>query len=137
MINLPTLWKEECMTKKILIAEDKPDSLRLFRDILNGIGYLDLIEIDNGQAVFDQARQHKPDFIIMDIQLPGISGIDAIQQIKQDENLKNIPILATSAFCMEHDLKLIKNSGCDDFIAKPFNVADFIQVIKKWLEQDC
>jgi two-component system cell cycle response regulator DivK len=81
----------------------------------------------------DMARKHMPDLIIMDIQLPEISGLDVTEMLKKDDELKGIPVIAVTAFAMKGDEEKIRQRGCEDYIAKPISVTEFINVIKKHL----
>ena len=116
----------------ILIVEDKEPSMRLFRDILGAQGY-EIIEIRDGRLAHGRAVEFEPDLIIMDIQLPGISGLDAIQQIKQDHTTKDIPILAVSAFAMEEEVEKIKEYGADYYISKPVRIKVLTEIVTKVL----
>lgn len=87
-----------------------------------------------GKKAFDLAMEHKPDLIIMDIQLPEISGLDITKRLKEDDELKSIPVVAVTAFAMKGDEQKIRDGGCEDYISKPISVAQFITVVKKHLD---
>lgn len=118
--------------KTVLIVEDNELNMKLFHDLLeaHGIGTL---ETRNGKDVMDIARAHKPDLILMDIQLPEISGLDVTKMMKADNDLKSIPIIAVTAFAMKGDEEKIRESGCEDYISKPISVVDFITIVQKYL----
>lgn len=118
--------------KKILIVEDNDLNLKLFNDLLEATGY-EPIETKNGQEAVSLAEKERPDLIIMDIQLPNISGIDLIKEIKSNKELKNIPIIAVTAFAMQDDEEKILEAGCEGYLAKPISISSFLETIKKFL----
>ncbi len=120
------------MTKKILIVEDNELNMKLFNDLLQAHGY-GTVQTNGGRDVMDLARQHKPDLILMDIQLPGISGLEVTRMLKADDELKHIPVLAITAFAMKGDEEKIREGGCDDYIAKPISVPNFLETVNKHL----
>lgn len=120
------------MTKKVLIVEDNELNMKLFHDLLEAHG-IDTAQTSNGHEVLDLARAEKPDLILMDIQLPEISGLDITKNLKNDDELKSIPVIAVTAFAMKGDEEKIRQGGCEDYISKPISVNDFIDVIKKYL----
>ena len=120
------------MAKTVLIVEDNELNMKLFHDLLEAHGY-DTLETNNGNAVLDMARQNKPDLILMDIQLPEVSGLDVTKWLKDDEELKHIPVIAVTAFAMKGDEQKIREGGCEDYISKPISVTNFIEVIQKYL----
>ncbi len=120
------------MTKTVLIVEDNELNMKLFHDLLEAHGYATL-ETKNGNEVLDLARREKPDLILMDIQLPEVSGLDVTKWLKEDEELKHIPVIAVTAFAMKGDEQKIREGGCEDYISKPISVTGFIEVIEKYL----
>ncbi len=120
------------MTKTVLIVEDNELNMKLFHDLLEAHGY-QTIETKNGNEVLDLARREKPDLILMDIQLPEVSGLDVTRWLKADEELKKIPVIAVTAFAMKGDEQKIREGGCEDYISKPISVTHFIDVINKHL----
>jgi two-component system cell cycle response regulator DivK len=118
--------------KLVLIVEDNELNLKLFRDLLEAHGYATLHTHD-GFQVLDLARTHHPDLILMDIQLPEVSGIEITGWLKADESLKNIPVIAVTAFAMRGDEEKIRAGGCDDYLSKPIAVHQFISTVKKYL----
>jgi two-component system, cell cycle response regulator DivK len=120
------------MTKTILIVEDNELNMKLFHDLLEAHGF-DTLETRNGNEVLELARQNKPDLILMDIQLPEVSGLDVTRWLKDDEELKHIPVIAVTAFAMKGDEQKIREGGCEDYISKPISVSSFIEVIEKYL----
>lgn len=122
------------MAKTVLIVEDNMLNMKLFRDLLEAHG-LETLETSDGTAVPDLARKHKPDLILMDIQLPEISGLDVTRMLKKDDELKHIPVVAITAFAMKGDEQKIREGGCEDYISKPISVTHFLDVIDQYLEK--
>lgn len=120
------------MKKKILIVEDNELNMKLFDDLLGAHGY-DTIKTRDGLKVLDIARAEKPDLIIMDIQLPEISGLEVTQMLKADAELKPIPVVAVTAFAMKGDEEKIRQGGCEDYISKPISIVEFIKTVKKYV----
>lgn len=120
------------MTKTILIVEDNELNMRLFSELLQARGYDTLKSVDGSDAI-DLARDNNPDLIIMDIQLPHRSGLEITKDLKADEDLKHIPVVAVTAFAMKGDESKILEAGCDDYIAKPINVPVFLETVSKHL----
>lgn len=121
------------MAKKVLIVEDNDLNMKLFQDLLEVHG-IDTVETNNGDNVLELARTEKPDLILMDIQLPEISGLDITKMLKADDELKSIPVIAVTAFAMKGDEEKIREGGCEDYISKPIAVTGFLETIKKHLE---
>jgi len=120
------------MSKTVLIVEDNELNMKLFQDLLEAHDFK-TVQTKNGHDVVDMAREHRPDLILMDIQLPEISGLDVTKMLKADEDLKSIPVIAVTAFAMKGDEQKIREGGCEDYISKPISVTDFLDVIKKYL----
>jgi two-component system cell cycle response regulator DivK len=120
------------MTKKILIVEDNDLNLKLFNDLLEAHGYK-TEEIKDGLDAVAVVKRHKPDLIIMDIQLPEISGLDVTRKIKADKEICDIPIIAVTAFAMKDDEEKILRAGCQAYISKPISIAGFLDTIRKFL----
>ncbi len=120
------------MAKTILIVEDNELNMKLFRDLLEAHGYKTL-QTRNGIDAIALARKHRPDLIVMDIQLPEVSGLDVTKWLKEDDTLRNIPIVAVTAFAMKGDEERIREGGCEAYISKPISVALFIETINQFL----
>ena len=118
------------MPKTILIVEDDEMSMKLENDLLQAHGYDTLQSVDGKDAI-QLAREHHPDLIIMDIQLPGVSGMEYTKMLKADDQLKDIPVLAVTAFAMKGDEEKIRAAGCDDYIAKPISDPHFLETVDK------
>lgn len=121
------------MTKKVLIVEDNELNMKLFHDLLEAHG-IDTVQTRDGRLALDIAREHSPDLIIMDIQLPEISGLDVTKMLKADDDLKDIPVVAVTAFAMKGDEQKIREGGCQDYISKPISVARFMEVVRRHLD---
>ena len=119
------------MDKLILIVEDDTKNLTLFRDLLQRFGYT-TIEATNGREGVKLARVNKPDLILMDIQLPVMDGIEATKILKSDPETKNIPILALTSYAMKGDREKILQAGCDDYLAKPVDVQEFLAKVARY-----
>ncbi len=117
------------LPKTVLIVEDNELNMKLFQDLLEAHGYATLLTKDGRQAL-QMARDHRPDLIIMDIQLPEVSGLEVTSWIKNDEDIKHIPIIAVTAFAMKGDEEKMREGGCEAYIAKPISVTQFIETVK-------
>ena len=120
------------MGKKILIVEDNDLNLKLFKDLLEAHGY-ETFEIRDGLDAVAVVKRHQPDLILMDIQLPEISGLDITKKIKADKDIAHIPIIAVTAFAMKDDEEKILRAGCQSYISKPISIANFLDTIRKFL----
>ena len=118
------------MAKTILIVEDDDLSMKLETDLLQANGYDTLHSVD-GKDTLQLAREHHLDLIIMDIQLPEISGMELTKMLKADDQLKGIPVLAVTAFAMKGDEEKILKAGCDGYMAKPISVTHFLETVEK------
>ena len=121
------------MSKTILIVEDNELNMKLLNDLLQAHGYSTL-QTMNGRDVIKIAREHNPDLILMDIQLPEISGLEVTKMLKADDDLKSIPVIAVTAFAMKGDEEKIREGGCEGYIAKPISVPTFLDTISKFLD---
>ncbi len=120
------------MPKAILIVEDNELNMKLFQDLLVANGYRTL-QTKDGYEALEIVREQRPDLVLVDIQLPEISGLAITKQIKEDEALKSIPVIAVTAFAMKGDEEKIREGGCEAYIAKPISVPHFLETIKKVL----
>jgi two-component system, cell cycle response regulator DivK len=121
------------MQKKVLVVEDNELNMKLFNDLLEAHGYK-VIQTRDGLSALDIARQHMPDLILMDIQLPEVSGIEVTKWLKEDETLRSIPVIAVTAFAMKGDEQKIREGGCEAYISKPISVMSFLQTIDRFLK---
>lgn len=120
------------LTKTVLIVEDNELNMKLFHDLLDAHGY-GVLQAVNGQEAMELARAHKPDLILMDIQLPEVSGLEVTKWLKADADLADIPIIAVTAFAMKGDEERIRAGGCEDYVAKPISVVSFVDKVKRYL----
>ncbi len=120
------------MAKTVLIVEDNELNMKLFRDVLDAHGYQTLATRDGMDAI-TLARDHRPDLILMDIQLPGVSGLEVTQMMKNDDELKDIPVIAVTAFAMKGDDDRILEGGCAAYLAKPIRIDELIDTIGQFL----
>ena len=120
------------MAKKILIVEDNDLNLKLFNDLLQAHGY-ETVEIRDGLDAVAVVKRHRPDLILMDIQLPEISGLDVTKKLKADKEICDIPVIAVTAFAMKDDEEKILRAGCQAYISKPISIVSFLDTIRKFL----
>ena len=120
------------LRKKVLIVEDNDLNMKLFNDLLVAHGY-GTLQSKDGMEALRLARQHHPDLILMDIQLPEVSGLQVTQWIKEDNNLRTIAIIAVTAFAMKGDEEKIRDGGCEAYIAKPISIASFLRTVERFL----
>jgi two-component system cell cycle response regulator DivK len=118
--------------KTVLVVEDNDLNMKLFHDLLEAHGY-QILQTKNGRDALRLAREHHPDLILMDIQLPEISGLEVTKLIKSDASLCQIPVVAVTAFAMKGDEEKIREGGCEAYIAKPISVAHFIATVERFL----
>jgi two-component system cell cycle response regulator DivK len=122
----------EPMPKTVLIVEDNELNMKLFNDLLEAHGYFTL-QTKDGVEALRMARTHRPDLILMDIQLPEVSGLEVTKWLKEDDDLRTIPIIAVTAFAMKGDEQKIRDGGCEAYIAKPISVASFMNTVERFL----
>ena len=118
--------------KTVLVVEDNELNMKLFHDLLEAHGY-NIIQTKDGMDALRLAREHKPDLILMDIQLPEVSGLEVTKWIKEDDDLKSIPVIAVTAFAMKGDEEKIREGGCEAYIAKPISVTNFLETVQRFL----
>jgi two-component system cell cycle response regulator DivK len=116
--------------RTVLIVEDNAFNLKLLDDLLQAAGYNTLKATDGGQAL-SMAREFTPDVILMDIGLPDMSGIDVTREIRASSDLKDIPIIAVTAYAAPEDEAAIRHAGCDDYIAKPISAPVFLRMVRR------
>lgn len=118
--------------KLVLIVEDNELNMKLFHDLLDAHGYATL-QTRHGVEALQLARKHRPDLIVMDIQLPEVSGLEVTKWLKDDDELRDIPIIAVTAFAMKGDEERIREGGCEAYISKPISVNGFIETIRRFI----
>ncbi len=119
------------LNNTVLVVEDNDLNMKLFQVLLETHGY-NVLQTKDGMEVLSLARQHHPDLILMDIQLPEVSGLEVTKWLKEDEKLKSIPVIAVTAFAMKGDEGKILEAGCDAYIGKPISLPDFIQTVQRF-----
>jgi two-component system cell cycle response regulator DivK len=122
------------LDKTVLVVEDNNVNMKLFHDVLEAHRY-NVLQAKDGMEGWRMAREHRPDLILMDIQLPDISGLEVTKWLKDDESLKSIPVIAITAFAMEGDKEKMLEGGCDAYIPKPISVPDFLQTVERFAER--
>ena len=120
------------VARKVLIVEDNDLNMKLFNDLLEAHGYLTL-QTKDGVEALRMARLHRPDLILMDIQLPEVSGLEVTKWLKEDDDLRTIPVIAVTAFAMKGDEEKIRDGGCEAYVAKPISVASFMRTVERFL----
>jgi two-component system cell cycle response regulator DivK len=116
----------------VLIVEDNPLNMKLFSAMIAAQGY-DVLQATDGANGLDLAQHRHPDLIIMDIQLPSMSGLDVTRNLKAEEATRDIPIIATTAFALRGDEEKILASGCDGYMAKPIAISQFLELIETFM----
>jgi two-component system cell cycle response regulator DivK len=115
-------------------VEDNELNMKLFHDLLDAHGYR-TIQTRNGMEALELARKHRPDLILMDIQLPEVSGLEVTKWLKEDDELRSIPVVAVTAFAMKGDEERIRAGGCEAYISKPISVSEFLATVKQFLKE--
>ena len=118
---------------QILVVEDNERNMKLFCDLLQASGYRTL-EATTGESAVALAIDHRPDLVLMDIQLPDIDGVEALGRLRADERSASLPVLALTAQAMEGDRERFLAAGFDGYLSKPVNVADFVATVKRYCE---
>ncbi len=121
------------MGQKILVVEDNELNLKLFCDLLRAHDYL-AEPVRDGREAMTRARDFRPDLIIMDIQMPYISGLELIEQLKGDDDLKTVPIMAVTAYAAKGDEQRIRDAGAEGYVSKPISVIRFVEAVSGLLE---
>ena len=120
------------MSKRILVVEDQEDNRRILRDLLTSAAY-EMIEAVTGEEGVTLAEQHRPDLILMDIQLPVLDGYEATRRIKANPALRSIPIIAVTSYALSGDDVKAREAGCDDYVTKPFSPRALLAKIREHL----
>ncbi len=121
------------MSKTVMVVEDNELNMKLFHDLLEARGY-NILETRDGMEALKMAREKKPDLILMDIQLPEVSGLEVTKWLKEDDDLRSIPVIAVTAFAMKGDEEKIREGGCEAYIAKPISVSHFLETVEQFLQ---
>ncbi len=120
------------MIKRILVVEDHEDNRRIMRDLLTSSGY-EVIEAITGLEGVTAAETHRPDLILMDIQLPGIDGYEATRRIKANPHLQKVPIIVVTSYALSGDDVKAFEAGCDAYVAKPLSPRDLLAKIREYV----
>ncbi len=115
--------------ERILVVEDNEKNMKLFRDVLAAVGYRTL-EATTGRDAIDLATEHTPDLVLMDIQLPDLDGVQALQRLRADARTETIPVVALTAQAMRGDRERFLAAGFDGYVSKPVNVRDLIETVR-------
>jgi len=118
---------------QILVVEDNERSMKLFRDVLHASGYRTL-EAATGERAVELVFEHRPDLVLMDIQLPDIDGVEALDRLRADERFSSVPVLALTAQAMEGDRERFLAAGFDGYLSKPVDIVDFVATVKRYCE---
>ena len=118
---------------QILVVEDNERNMKLFRDVLHASGYRTL-EAGTGERAVELVFEHRPDLVLMDIQLPDIDGVEALARLRADERFSSVPVLALTAQAMEGDRERFLAAGFDGYLSKPVNIAEFVATVKRYCE---
>ena len=116
--------------ERVLIVEDNEKNMKLVRDVLQATGY-STVEATTGEEAIELARSHEPALVLMDVQLPGIDGVEALEQLRQDERTSSIPVLALTAQAMSGDRERFLDAGFDGYLAKPVDVAELLEAVRE------
>jgi len=121
------------MTKRILVVEDQEDNRQILRDLLASTDY-EIMEAENGLEALAAVAKHRPDLILMDIQLPILDGYEATRRIKADPELRSIPIIAVTSYALSGDEAKAREAGCDAYVPKPYSPRQLLAKIKEFLK---
>ena len=121
--------------KTILVVEDNKLNMKLVRGLIK-IGKYRMLEANDAESGIEQIREKQPDLVLMDIQLPGMDGLSATKVIKEDPDLKDIPIVALTSFAMQGDEEKALAAGCTGYITKPIDTRNFLETVSQYLKDD-
>src|SRR6266498_2322477 len=120
------------MSKRILVVEDQEDNRKILRDLLTSADF-EVIEAVDGEAGLAAVARHRPDLVLMDIQLPGLDGYEATRRIKADAVLRAIPVIAVTSYGLAGDADKARAAGCDDYISKPYSPRQLLAKVREYL----
>ena len=121
--------------ERILVVEDNEKNMKLFRDVLQASGY-ETLEATTGEEAVELARAEQPSLVLMDVQLPGIDGLEALAQLRSDPRTASIPVLALTAQAMQGDRERFLDAGFDGYLSKPVNVVELVNAVREGCERD-
>ena len=119
---------------RVLVVEDNDKNMKLFRDVLQARGY-GTLEATTGSQAFELAAEHRPDLVLMDIQLPDIDGVEALGRLRLDRRTASIPVLALTAQAMHGDRERFLTAGFDGYLSKPVNVVELLGLVRHYCER--
>jgi two-component system, cell cycle response regulator DivK len=122
------------MSKRILVVEDQPDNRQILRDLLTSADF-EVIEAEDGEAGLAAAAEHRPDLILMDVQLPGIDGYEATRRLKADATLHEVPVIAVTAHALSGAEQEARAAGCDGYISKPISPRQLLAKVREYLSR--
>ena len=122
------------MSQRILVVEDQPDNRQILWDLLTSANF-EVIEAEDGEAGLTAAAEHRPDLILMDIQLPGLDGYEATRRLKADAALRAIPVIAVTAHASSGAEDKARAAGCDAYIAKPISPRQLLAKVREYLSR--
>jgi two-component system cell cycle response regulator DivK len=125
----------EVANRQVLVVEDNEKNMKLVRDVLRATGYTTL-GATTGEDAVELAQSHEPALVLMDVQLPGIDGLEALRRLRQDELTASIPVLAVTAQAMSGDRERFLEAGFDGYLSKPIDVAELIRVVQEHCGRD-
>ena len=120
------------MAQRVLVVEDNDLNRKLFCDVLRASGF-EVEPVADGELVLNAARAFAPDLVLMDIQLPNVSGLDLIAAIKRDPSLASVPVLAVTAYAGKGDEERIREAGAADYLSKPVSIGPFLAAVRRLL----
>jgi two-component system cell cycle response regulator DivK len=120
------------MSRRILVVEDQEDNRQILRDLLSSVGY-ELIEAEDGEQGLAAAAAHRPDLILMDIQMPVLDGYETTRRIKADPALRDIPVIAVTSYALSGDEGKARDAGCDDYVTKPYSPRALLAKVREYL----
>jgi len=120
------------MTKRILVVEDQEDNRRILRDLLTNAGY-EILDATNGPDAIIAVAAHRPDLILMDIQLPGLDGYETTRRLKADPALNPIPVIVITSYALGGDEAKARAAGCDDYVTKPYSPRHVLTKVREYL----
>ena len=119
---------------KILLVEDNAKNMKLFRDVLRAAGY-DTVEATTGLGALEVAVEHKPDVVLMDVQLPDIDGVETLGRLRADRRTAAIPVVALTAQAMHGDRERFLAAGFDGYVAKPVDIAALVHTVHEYCDR--
>ena len=118
---------------QVLVVEDNERNMKLFRDVLQASGYRTL-EATTGERAVELVFEHRPDLVLMDIQLPDIDGVEALDRLRADDRFASVPVLALTAQAMDGDRERFLAAGFDDYLSKPVDISEFVSTVRRYCE---